>query len=135
MRSIQFVVGSLLVYCAVVACTSVVESGGNLDAGITAVGNPETSASAAVPTYEGVDEPCDKTQAGVPMKYAVHAYPGKGVDELTFVRVEVQLLQPNTIGGVTYSVALAPTLIRDGEVAATCPTGSGGMARFVIRKD
>jgi hypothetical protein len=138
-----------LVYVVMAACSSktaqdTTGSGVGVDEAGTDTGNggwldalldPATEARAADPDI--VTEPCNVThaEAGPGFVWAVHAYPGKTVNELSAVRALAHIPDmPSGTSGSSlpgYNYHVAPVQLKDGSAAVYCG-GSYDSVTFIL---
>jgi hypothetical protein len=133
----SFVSGAV-VYVVAAACgaservADVAGDGGGamVDALVDGIVDPVKEASADPTGADIAEERCDKTGTvgGATYAYAVHAYPGKSVRELSALRVVTfagSKSAPIVINGASFDRGQASAALRDGEAAVFCgPTGA-----------
>lgn len=114
-----------------------------IDAIVDGVVDPVKDANADPLPPDVATEQCDKqgTVGAATYLYAVHAYAGKTVQDLSAVRVVLHYsngaAQAPTIGGTNYDNAVTIPVLRDGSAAVFC--GSAGSliydkATFILPK-
>lgn len=123
----------IVVYLVVAACGSsdsainAMLDGGLTDSAIALVdgiANPIGEASADPLPPDIATEQCDKagTTQGQASLYAVHAYPGKTINDLSSIRVIAHSTAQfvHVVEGSTYGDLLGAPQFRDGSVAVYC---------------
>lgn len=147
-RSIQLVMGSASVYLVVAACgsgqraTDVVaneDSGSSSSGGggpgssgavglFDAIASPEGQAFAAPPDVSS--ESCDKTTGTT--TYAEHLYPGKTIDQLSFVVARIHYTASAQLLGGAYQDLVSPVFVKDGAVAVACAPTNTDHVTFIL---